>query len=333
MSTIVCRGLSFGYDGPERNVFTHLDLVIDTGWRSALVGRNGRGKTTLLRLIHGELTPDRGCIERSAATRLFPCMPADPDIPAFDAARDAAGPFRRWEAEMKRLLDAGDETASLERYSALQVRYQEAGGYEVDADISRGLDALDIGADVRSRPFRTLSGGERTRCLLAGLLARDEGFALIDEPTNHLDRAGRARLAAYLGTKSGFLLVSHDRAFLDACVDHVIALNRDTVETRRTSVSEWRAEYRLRLAAQARANAESRRDIARLQSSARHRRAAAMKRESQKNAGADSGFASARAARQMKRAIAAERRAEKVVDARKATLTDVERSYALTLGR
>ena len=63
MSTIVCRGLSFGYDGSQRNVFTNLDLVIDTGWRSALVGRNDRGKTTLLRLIHGALTPDRGTIE------------------------------------------------------------------------------------------------------------------------------------------------------------------------------------------------------------------------------------------------------------------------------
>ena len=104
MSTIVCRGLSFGYDGPEQSVFTNLDLVIDTGWRSALVGRNGRGKTTLLRLIHGELAPDRGSIERAVVTRSFPTMPSDPAVSAFEAAKDAAGPFqyaerRSWREE------------------------------------------------------------------------------------------------------------------------------------------------------------------------------------------------------------------------------------------
>ena len=143
MSTIVCRELSFGYDGSERNVFTGLNLVIDTGRRSALVGRNGRGKTTLLRLIHGEFTPDRGSIERAVVTRRFPCMPSSPPVSAFEAARDAAGPFRRWETEMGRLLDMGDDGA-LERYGALQARFQDAGGYGIDADISRELVALDV---------------------------------------------------------------------------------------------------------------------------------------------------------------------------------------------
>ena len=331
MSTIVCRGLSFGFDGSEQNLFNNLDLVIDTGWRSALVGRNGRGKTTLLRLIHGELAPDRGSVERAVVTRRFPIMPSDPAVSAFEAAKDAAGPFRRWEAEMSRLLDAGDDAPSIERFGALQARFQDAGGYAIDAELSRELIVLDIGPALWARPFRDLSGGERTRCLLAGLFARDEGFALIDEPTNHLDRAGRARLAAYLNAKPGFLMVSHDRAFLDACVDHVIALNRDTVETRRTSFSTWREHFHQRLAAQESRNAELRKDIARLEESARHRRAGAMKRESDKTAHADKGFIGARAARQMKRAIVIERRGEKAIDARRATLEDVEKSYELKI--
>ena len=331
MSTIVCRGLSFGYDGSEQSVFTNLDLVIDTGWRSALVGRNGRGKTTLFRLIHGELAPDRGSIERAVDTRRFPSMPSDPAVSAFEAAKDAAGPFRRWEAEMSRLLDAGDDAPSVERFGALQARFQDAGGYAIDSELSRELIALDIGPAVWARPFRDLSGGERTRCLLAGLFARDEGFALIDEPTNHLDRAGRAHLAAYLNAKPGFLMVSHDRAFLDACVDHVIALNRDTVETQRASFSMWRAHFHQRLAAQESRNAELRKDIARLEETACHRRAGAMKRESDKTAHVDKGFISARAARQMKRALVMERRVEKAIDARRATLEDVEKSYELKI--
>ncbi|MCY4454560.1 MAG: ABC-F family ATP-binding cassette domain-containing protein [Immundisolibacterales bacterium] len=331
MSTIVCRGLSFGYDGSEKNVFTDLDLVIDTGRRSALVGRNGRGKTTLLRLIHGELTPDRGGIERAVVTRRFPCMPSSSAVSAFEAARDAAGAFRQWEAEMDRLLDIGDED-SLERYGALQTRFQDAGGYGIDADIARELAALDVGAAVWQRPFRDLSGGERTRCLLAGLFARDEGFVLIDEPTNHLDRAGRAHLAAYLRSRPGFLLVSHDRAFLDACIDQVIALNRDTVETERTRFTVWREHFRQRLAAQEFRNAELRKEVARLGASARDRRAWAMKRESDKTAHANKGAIGARAARQMKRALVTERRAERSVEARRATLVDTEKAYPLKIG-
>ena len=86
MANILCRKVSFGYDGTERNVFTDLDLVIDTGWRTALTGRNGRGKTTLLRLIQGELAPDRGHIERPVGVQRFPVSVADPAVSAFDAA-------------------------------------------------------------------------------------------------------------------------------------------------------------------------------------------------------------------------------------------------------
>ena len=330
MSTIVCRQLTFGYDGSDQNVFTNLDLVVDTGWRSALVGRNGRGKTTLLRLIQGELAADKGVIERAVATLWFPRAPADPTISAFDAAKDAIGPFRRWEADMHGLLDAGDDVA-LEQYGAVQSRFQDAGGYEIDANVERELVALEVDPSLWKRPFQSLSGGEQTRCLLASLFALDTGFPLIDEPTNHLDRAGREHLADYLKTKPGFLMVSHDRTFLDACIDHVIALNPDTVETQRTTFSLWREHFHQRLAAQESKNAELKKDIGSFEATARRRRAGAIKRESDKAAHVDKGFIGARAARQMKRAIDAERRAQKAVAARKATLIDTERSYALRL--
>ena len=111
----------------------------------------------------------------------------------------------------------------------------------------------------------------------------------------------------------------------------MIALNRDTVETQRTTFSVWREHFHLRLAAQEIRNADLRKDAARLQVSARHRRAWAMKREADKASGGNKGFIGARAARQMKRAIVAERRAEKLVEARKATLEDTEKSYDLKL--
>ena len=326
MATIVCRKVSFAYDGAARNIFEDLDLLVDTGWRTALTGRNGRGKTTLLRLIHGDLQPDKGGIERSIDTRRFPVAVTDPAVSAFEAAKDAAGPFRRWEGEMSRLLDAGLDESTLDRYGALQSRFQEVGGYSIDADLESELDALGIGPDLRARRFDSLSGGEQTRCLLAGLFARQAGFPLIDEPTNHLDRSARERLAGYLRGKPGFLLVSHDRAFLDACIDHLIALNRDTVETHRCSFSTWRSQFRDRLARQDRENTGIRKEIGRLESTARQRRRWADKRNSEKGARDDR-----RAARVVKRAIAAETRAGREIEARRQTLVDSERSYRLKL--
>ena len=326
MATIVCRKVSFGYDGAARNIFNELDLLIDTGWRTALTGRNGRGKTTLLRLIGGELIQDRGIIERPLETRRFPNSVMDPAVSAFEAAKDAAGPFRKWEREMSRLLDAGHDEPTLARYGALQSRFQEAGGYSIDADLEGELDALDISPRLQMRRFDSLSGGEQTRCLLAGLFARQSGFPLIDEPTNHLDRSARQRLAGYLRCKPGFLMVSHDRAFLDACVDHVIALNQDTVETHRCSFSTWRTQFLERLVRQERENVGIRKEIGRLKGMARQRRRWADKRDSEKGARADR-----RAARVVKRAIVAETRAEKAIEARRQTLVDTEQSYRLTL--
>ena len=344
MSTIICRRLSFGYPGSEGNVFEDLDLVIDTQWRCALVGRNGRGKTTLMRLIQGELVPDRGHIERACPTAYFPRPVADPEQPVRDVVKDAVGPFRRWEREMSELLsDGGDE--ALERYGRLLDAYEGSGGYAVDAGLEAELSALGIDEQLRERPFASLSGGEQTRCLLASLFVSHaaspasnspratgaRAFPLIDEPTNHLDAGGRRQLADYLRSKPGFLLVSHDRAFLDACCDHVVALNRDTVEVERTSFSAWRERFRQRLARQRAENSALKQDIARHSQVATDRRAGALKRESEKAPHTDKGFISRRAKRQMKRALAAERRAEIAADERRRTLVDVEKERHLQL--
>lgn len=339
MPNLICRGLSFAHDGAEANLFTDLELVIDTGWRAALVGANGRGKTTLLRLLAGELAPDRGEVERPVDCLLF-SSEAEGALTAFEAAKDVSGPFRRWERQIEALLADGDEHA-LKRYGELESRYRASGGYEIDAALAVELTSLGVDASLARRPFANLSGGEQTRVCLAGLFAARGAFPLIDEPTNHLDLEGRQLLADYLARKSGFLLVSHDRAFLDAAIDHVIALNPDTVDVQRSDYSTWRQGHHARLAEQARRNATLKKDIARLEGAARSRRAGAEARESDKTAGGrsrlpserggDSGFIGARAARQMKRALAAERRAGEAAEQRRDSLTDVEKVYPLTI--
>ncbi len=337
MPNLICRGLSFTYGSSESTLFHELDLIIDTRWRAALVGANGRGKTTLLRLLAGELTPDRGEIERPVRTLRFSDA-ADPALSVWEAARAVAGPFRAWEQEIDRLLALGDEPA-LVRYGELENLYRTRGGYEIDVRLAVELSALDMPETLFQRPLGSLSGGEQTRCLLAGLFASTDAYPLIDEPTNHLDLAGRRLLADYLASKPGFLLVSHDRAFLDAAIDHVIALNPDTVDVQRSDYSTWRREHLGRLEDQAHANRLARKEIRRLEDAARSRRAGAEAREADKTAhgrrtlpserGGDSGFIGARAARQMKRALAAERRADRAADVRRETLIDMEKQYPL----
>lgn len=100
------------------------------------------------------------------------------------------------------------------------------------------LSYLDIDFDILWRPFSTLSNGEQTKVLLAALFLNKGNFLLIDEPTNHLDSKAREIVARYLKTK-GFILVSHDRQFLDGCVDHIMALNRSNIEIQSGNYSTW----------------------------------------------------------------------------------------------
>ena len=101
------------------------------------------------------------------------------------------------------------------------------------------LEQLCESAEILYRPFRTLSPGERTKILLAVLFSGENDFLLIDEPTNHLDQESRENVKNYLSSKKGFILVSHDRDLLDACVDHILVLNRQTIEVQSGNFTTW----------------------------------------------------------------------------------------------
>ena len=101
------------------------------------------------------------------------------------------------------------------------------------------LPQLSLDPEILYRPFSTLSFGERTKVMLAVLFSGENDFLLIDEPTNHLDMASREIVKGYLAGKKSFILVSHDRDLLDACVDHVLVLNRATIEVQKGNFSSW----------------------------------------------------------------------------------------------
>lgn len=244
MSLIKISNLTFGYDGSPTNVFENLSLELDSDWRLGLVGRNGRGKTTLLRLLAGELNEYSGKIKASVEFEYFPPTVPDITLPTLEALR-AVGGAKDWR-------------------------------------LQRELTLLGVRDEAMERPFYTLSPGEQTKALLAALFSRENAFLLIDEPTNHLDEPAREAVAAYMRTKRGFILVSHDRAFLDACVDHILAINRNSVEVQSGNFSQWYHNKELRDEFEREQNEKLRREIHRLEEAAKRTKTWADKAESSK---------------------------------------------------
>jgi len=355
MASIVFEQLRFHYQDPYQDVFSGLDLVIETSWRTALVGRNGRGKTTLLRLIARRLEPADGRLEVPVEARLFPGEPGDPARATREVVRRTIAPFDDWQGEMAalagELADSGSEppmaahdgrraaaapsvaapsaSSALERWAELQARFEAAGGWEVDARVEREVALLGLDPAILERPFGTLSGGEQTRALIAALFLTPHTYALIDEPTNHLDLDGRQVLAEYLAAKDGFLLASHDRALLDACADHTIAIERSGVVVLHGGYSAWKRERARRGESERRRRATLEREVAKLRRAAHDRRAGADRKEREKRGAGDKGFIGHRAAKQMKRAIAIERRVERRIEERSTLLRDWEKERTL----
>ena len=180
---IQADGLTFSYPGSPDPVFENASFQIDTGWRLGLTGRNGRGKTTLLRLLMGEY-PHEGSLISSESFDYFPSPVPEPERLTAEVLEDLCPEAESWR-------------------------------------FPKELGLLGVEEEALWRPFSTLSNGERTKALLAVLFLREGRLPLIDEPTNHLDAHGRELVSAYLRRQRGFILVSHDRRFLDGCVDQI----------------------------------------------------------------------------------------------------------------
>lgn len=330
MQNIILDHVQFHYDDPYAPVFDDLSLAVDPSWRTALIGRNGRGKTTLLRLLTGELQPVRGTLSMPMATSYFPYRPGAPEASTLDVILSCVAPFREWERTMQRLLDAGDEK-SLMRYGDILEWYEKEGGYDVEARCERETADIGLAPDVLHRPFSTLSGGEQTRALIVALFLKADVYPLLDEPTNHLDMQGRALLGDYLARKPGFLLVSHDRMLLDRCADHIVAINRNDVRVMQGSYSQWKQQTELEEEHEHRRAANLQREIHALEETARQRRTWSHAKEKEKRGAYDKGFIGHRAARQMKRALAAERRIDDRIEEKKHLLGNVETERPLRI--
>lgn len=203
MSQINVTNLTFSYEGSFDDIFENVSFSIDTDWKLGFIGRNGKGKTTFLRLLTGNYSY-QGSISASAAFDYFPyaVTKTQAQLPASAFLEELKGGCEEWRVICE-------------------------------------LAQLNEDAEILYRPFETLSFGEQTKILLAILFSGENDFLLIDEPTNHLDQGAREIVKHYLASKKGFILVSHDRDLLDACVDHVLVLNRQTIEVLSGNFSIW----------------------------------------------------------------------------------------------
>src|SRR4051794_10391552 len=219
-----------GTDLTVSPLFAGLSLTLDDGARAGLVGVNGVGKTTLLRLLAGVARPERGAVALGTRDRVgyLPQDVLDPASTIDDLLREALGEV--W--EVRRQLDAHEaDLRDLEAYGRAQERFEALGGWALEARLDEARRRLGIEHLARATPLGRLSGGEAARCLLAAVLLGEPTVLLLDEPTNHLDADGRAWLSEWLSAFSGTLLtVSHDRDFLDATVERVYELSAEGLE-------------------------------------------------------------------------------------------------------
>ena len=214
-----------------------LTFQVDTGERVGLLGPNGCGKTTLLRILTGVMDYDEGDVVIAPGKRMglisqIPVYPAGYTVE--DVLATAFEPLREMEREMAALAEQmgeGTDPALLARYDKLTAAFEAAGGYETDTKTNKVCNGLTILQSMREQLFDKLSGGEKTRVNLARLILEDTDILLLDEPTNHLDLRATEWLEEYLDKFKGTVLtVSHDRYFLDKVVNRIVEIQGGKAE-------------------------------------------------------------------------------------------------------
>ena len=248
MSLIIANNLSKSYGHVD--IFSGLNFTIEHGSRMALVGPNGVGKTTLLRILIGDDSPSEGRVTKAKKLRIG-YLPQTKDFQSestvWDECLAVFAEVRAQGQEMARLAeqmaDLTEASEIIERYGQIQAEFEHRGGYTYETRIRQVLSGLGFAASEYEMPIAHLSGGQSTRAYLAKLLLSEPDVLLLDEPTNHLDIAAVEWLEAYLSKWDGaVLIVSHDRYFLDHAANGILEMTPAGVETYRGNYSHYVAQ-------------------------------------------------------------------------------------------
>ncbi len=293
MSLINVTNLTFSYEGSYDTIFEEVSFQIDTNWKLGFTGRNGRGKTTFFNLLLGKYEY-KGTISADVTFEYFP-----------------------YEVE-----DLEDFTIDIVRQISPQA---------MDWEIERELSLLDMDYDALYRPFGTLSNGEQTKVLLAAMFLKENAFLLIDEPTNHLDIDARKMLSAYLNKKKGYILISHDRLFLDDCIDHILSINKTNIEIQKGNFSSWWANKEMQDNFERAENEKLKKDIKRLTKAARRTSDWSDQVEKSKVGGGDKGHIGHMAAKMMQKSKNLEHRQKKSIEKKSQLLKNIEANEELKI--
>ncbi|MGA3599770.1 Lsa family ABC-F type ribosomal protection protein [Lysinibacillus agricola] len=297
MSMIKVQDLTFSYPGSFDNIFEDVNFQIDTDWKLGFIGRNGRGKTTFFNLLLGNYEYS-GKIISSVEFNYFPYPVSDKNKYTYEIFEEICPQAEDWE-------------------------------------YLREISYLNVDAEIIYRPFKTLSNGEQTKVLLAALFLTEGQFLLIDEPTNHLDTDARKTVSDYLRKKKGFILISHDRIFLDGCVDHILSINRANIEVQSGNYSSWKLNFDRQQEHEAATNQRLQKDIGRLTQSSKRSAGWSNQVEASKNGTTnsgsklDKGFVGHKAAKMMKRAKSIQSRQQKAIEEKSKLLKNVEKTETL----
>lgn len=299
MSLIKVNNVTFGYEGSLENVFQNVSMQIDTDWKLGLIGRNGKGKTTFLKILLGELE-FQGTISRNVEFDYFPFEVPNKEKMAIEIVNEIAPNVEDWE-------------------------------------IIKELNLLKGNSEILYRSFQSLSGGEQIKILLISLFLKGNNFLLMDEPTNHLDKETRDNLVEYLNQKKGFILVSHDRNFLDKVVNHIIAINNSNIEIQKGNFSSWQENKQAQDNFEITQNERLKKDINKLEIASKNTANWSNKIEKSKynttNSGSsiDRGYVGHQSAKMMKKSKVMERRIEKAIEEKSSLLKNIDRNDTLKI--
>jgi len=247
MSLVTTHNLGKSFDPVD--IFAGLSLSIPHGARVAIVGPNGIGKTTLLRIIAGREPASQGKVHFSRGLTMG-YLPQESvlesDRTLWEECQTPFAALRKQETELAGLAremsdsDPVKAQRAIEQYGALQLKFEHAGGYTYETTVKLVLSGLGFKEDEFNMPLSHLSGGQRTRALLARLLLEAPTFLILDEPTNHLDIQAVEWLENYLKDWDGAaLIVSHDRYFLDKVCNNIWEMGGGGIETYRGNYSHY----------------------------------------------------------------------------------------------
>lgn len=295
MSMINVSNLTFVYDGSYVNVFDNCSFVIDTDWKLGLIGRNGRGKTTFLKLLLGQYNYS-GSIQSNVKFEYFPYEVVDDSIDTIDVVYSICPDVQEWE-------------------------------------VLKELPKIHLDENVLYRQFSTLSKGEQTKILLVALFLVSNSFLLIDEPTNHLDIVARGNIVDYLKKKKGFIIVSHDKNLLDNCVNHIVSINKNNIQVQKGNFSTWWQNKQYEDNFEIVQNEKLKKDISRLSEATKRTANWSDAVEATKigSGAGDRGRIGHKAAKMMKRSKSIQNRREKAVEDKSKLLKNIEQAEKLEL--